>query len=358
MKCVRPLVSVSLPGRPPLNSPQRRGEINKKMSPGEVRGGHGLAQRGRAAGLKSPVLPPYFCRPCFGNIQSRRSQMGGVRMRAFYAGSHGAQAAAGAASAGRRGVPAGAPRRPDRRGADQLARRGAADAARLRRRRRRADAAAGDPPQNPAAKPMDPSLDLGDLGKLAARDADLRRRQARGGAGFPGRPAGAAAGGAVSGGAAPRLPRAGGGGAVPARPYRRAGPAAARPQPQGPAARLARRLHGRRALQPGAQGDGRTPAGVGAAGAARRARTLALAYAASRMWRAYPPDAGPVSRRPRRIEWRSGYGPLLDLCRLLADALGPTDAAGTTACPAFLLDMERVFEQPRHTRRHGGNDRR
>ena len=40
-----------------------------------------------------------------------------------------------------------------------------------------------------------------------------------------------------------------------------------------------------------------------------------------------------------------GYGPLLDLCRLLADALGPTDAAGTTACPAFLLDMERVFER-------------
>ncbi|HVS37938.1 MAG TPA: hypothetical protein VMS17_20430 [Gemmataceae bacterium] len=40
-----------------------------------------------------------------------------------------------------------------------------------------------------------------------------------------------------------------------------------------------------------------------------------------------------------------GYGPLLDLCRLLADALGPTDAAGAAACPAFLLDMERVFER-------------
>ena len=40
-----------------------------------------------------------------------------------------------------------------------------------------------------------------------------------------------------------------------------------------------------------------------------------------------------------------GYGPLLDLSRLLADALGPGDAAGPTACPAFLLDMERVFER-------------
>ena len=40
-----------------------------------------------------------------------------------------------------------------------------------------------------------------------------------------------------------------------------------------------------------------------------------------------------------------GYGPLLDLCRLLADALGPTDAAGTTVCPTFLLDMEHVFER-------------
>lgn len=40
-----------------------------------------------------------------------------------------------------------------------------------------------------------------------------------------------------------------------------------------------------------------------------------------------------------------GYGPLLDLCRLLADALGPGDASGPAACPAFLLDMERVFER-------------
>jgi len=40
-----------------------------------------------------------------------------------------------------------------------------------------------------------------------------------------------------------------------------------------------------------------------------------------------------------------GYGPLLELSRLLADALGPGDASGPTACPAFLLDMERVFER-------------
>ena len=40
-----------------------------------------------------------------------------------------------------------------------------------------------------------------------------------------------------------------------------------------------------------------------------------------------------------------GYGPLLDLSRLLADALGPGDTAGPTVCPAFLLDMERVWER-------------
>jgi 5-methylcytosine-specific restriction enzyme subunit McrC len=39
------------------------------------------------------------------------------------------------------------------------------------------------------------------------------------------------------------------------------------------------------------------------------------------------------------------YRPLLELCRLLADGLGPTEAAGGWAAPAFLLDMERVFER-------------
>jgi 5-methylcytosine-specific restriction enzyme subunit McrC len=38
------------------------------------------------------------------------------------------------------------------------------------------------------------------------------------------------------------------------------------------------------------------------------------------------------------------YRPLLDLCRLLAESLAPGRESGDTACPAFLLDMERVFE--------------
>jgi 5-methylcytosine-specific restriction enzyme subunit McrC len=38
------------------------------------------------------------------------------------------------------------------------------------------------------------------------------------------------------------------------------------------------------------------------------------------------------------------YRPLLDLCRLLADGLAPGGREGATPCPAFLLDMERVFE--------------
>jgi 5-methylcytosine-specific restriction enzyme subunit McrC len=39
-----------------------------------------------------------------------------------------------------------------------------------------------------------------------------------------------------------------------------------------------------------------------------------------------------------------GYRPLLDVCRLLADGLAPGGRDGATTCPAFLLDMERVFE--------------
>jgi 5-methylcytosine-specific restriction enzyme subunit McrC len=54
------------------------------------------------------------------------------------------------------------------------------------------------------------------------------------------------------------------------------------------------------------------------------------------------PDLFAAAEADRLAE---GYGPLLDLCRLLADALGPTGAAGPTACPAFLLDMEHVFER-------------
>jgi 5-methylcytosine-specific restriction enzyme subunit McrC len=40
-----------------------------------------------------------------------------------------------------------------------------------------------------------------------------------------------------------------------------------------------------------------------------------------------------------------GYQPLLDLCRLLAEGLAPDDATGPTPAPAFLIDMERVFER-------------
>jgi 5-methylcytosine-specific restriction enzyme subunit McrC len=39
------------------------------------------------------------------------------------------------------------------------------------------------------------------------------------------------------------------------------------------------------------------------------------------------------------------YRPLLDLCRLVAEGLAAGQAAGTTSCPAFLLDLERVFER-------------
>jgi 5-methylcytosine-specific restriction enzyme subunit McrC len=39
------------------------------------------------------------------------------------------------------------------------------------------------------------------------------------------------------------------------------------------------------------------------------------------------------------------YRPLLELCRLLAESLEPGEQSGPAACPAFLLDMERVFER-------------
>jgi 5-methylcytosine-specific restriction enzyme subunit McrC len=54
------------------------------------------------------------------------------------------------------------------------------------------------------------------------------------------------------------------------------------------------------------------------------------------------PDVFAAAEADRLAE---GYRPLLDLCRLLADALGPSDVAGPTPCPAFVLDMERVFER-------------
>jgi 5-methylcytosine-specific restriction enzyme subunit McrC len=53
------------------------------------------------------------------------------------------------------------------------------------------------------------------------------------------------------------------------------------------------------------------------------------------------PDDFAQAEPGRLIE---AYRPLLDLCRLLADGLAPGGREGVTACPAFLLDMERVFE--------------
>jgi 5-methylcytosine-specific restriction enzyme subunit McrC len=39
------------------------------------------------------------------------------------------------------------------------------------------------------------------------------------------------------------------------------------------------------------------------------------------------------------------YRPLLDLCRILVESLTPSERAGATACPAFLINLERVFER-------------
>lgn len=41
----------------------------------------------------------------------------------------------------------------------------------------------------------------------------------------------------------------------------------------------------------------------------------------------------------------AGYGPLLDLCRLIAAGLAPGIAAGPVAGPTFLLDLEAVWER-------------
>jgi 5-methylcytosine-specific restriction enzyme subunit McrC len=54
------------------------------------------------------------------------------------------------------------------------------------------------------------------------------------------------------------------------------------------------------------------------------------------------PEAFAAAEADRLAE---GYRPLLDLCRLLAEGLAPGEASGPTACPAFLLDTDRVFER-------------
>jgi 5-methylcytosine-specific restriction enzyme subunit McrC len=39
------------------------------------------------------------------------------------------------------------------------------------------------------------------------------------------------------------------------------------------------------------------------------------------------------------------YRPLFDLCWILVESLAPGEQSGSTSCPAFLLDMDRVFER-------------
>jgi 5-methylcytosine-specific restriction enzyme subunit McrC len=53
-------------------------------------------------------------------------------------------------------------------------------------------------------------------------------------------------------------------------------------------------------------------------------------------------DSFPAAITDRLTE---AYRPLLNLCRVLVESLGLGEHAGSTACPAFLLDMEEVFER-------------
>jgi 5-methylcytosine-specific restriction enzyme subunit McrC len=50
-----------------------------------------------------------------------------------------------------------------------------------------------------------------------------------------------------------------------------------------------------------------------------------------------------AAAQPDRLT--EAYRPPLDLCRLLADGLAPGDRSGAIPGPAFLLDLERVFER-------------
>jgi 5-methylcytosine-specific restriction enzyme subunit McrC len=54
---------------------------------------------------------------------------------------------------------------------------------------------------------------------------------------------------------------------------------------------------------------------------------------------------GPDSFTMEPGQLAEGYRPLLELCKLLVESLTPGDKAGPVACPAFLLDLERVFER-------------
>jgi 5-methylcytosine-specific restriction enzyme subunit McrC len=57
------------------------------------------------------------------------------------------------------------------------------------------------------------------------------------------------------------------------------------------------------------------------------------------------PPAADAFTAPALDRLPEGYRPLFDLCRLLLEGLAPDEAAGATPAPAFLLDMERLFER-------------
>lgn len=55
--------------------------------------------------------------------------------------------------------------------------------------------------------------------------------------------------------------------------------------------------------------------------------------------------SGPGVLRLPRVDAPSSYDRLLDLCRLIIEGLSLNDRAGSTPAPAFLLEMERLFER-------------
>lgn len=78
--------------------------------------------------------------------------------------------------------------------------------------------------------------------------------------------------------------------------------------------------------------------GDGARAALRRALTVFAEVASV----ALTPGCFDRQRLDRLTE---PYRPLFDLCRLLTESLTPGEAAGGTVCPAFVLNMEQVFER-------------
>src|SRR5262249_5789820 len=58
-----------------------------------------------------------------------------------------------------------------------------------------------------------------------------------------------------------------------------------------------------------------------------------------------PPLGPELFARAQPDRLTEAYRPLLDLCRLLADGLAPGERSGEMPGPAFLIDLERVFER-------------